>query len=91
MTMTVWKYPLEVSPKPQQIGFPLGALIRQVGVDPSEARIAIWAEVERGAERGEVRVFRVVPTGDDVPPGWIYVGTAISGPFVWHVYMEPLP
>lgn len=60
-------------------GYKLLAVAEQRGV------VCVWAEVDPQAERVAASVC-VVGTGWTLPHGVKHVGTALIGPFVWHVY-----
>ena len=82
---TVHKYELRQVDTPQSIGMPIGAEI--VHFDFQEGRPMLWAVVET-AVRFEDRVFCIVGTGNPVPEGpiGVYIGTAMSPLFVWHLF-----
>jgi hypothetical protein len=79
---SIWKYPLVLSGGPQTMFMPAGA--RVVFVGEQNDRPVMWTEVG-GGEPDTCRVFRIFGTGQPIPGGE-YVGTAICGRFVWHVY-----
>ena len=86
---TIWKYPIEVVYR-QEIGLPRGA--RVLSMQRHADGLVVWAEVDPSAPV-ERRGVRVVGTG--LPIGeWrsnaAHIGTAILGPFVWHVFLEAL-
>lgn len=84
MTARIFKY--VVSNRIWKLAMPTGAKILSVGADPATGNPAFWALVD-DTQPKEEREFRVFGTGHeiDVPVDW-YVGTAICGPFVWHVF-----
>jgi hypothetical protein len=45
----------------------------------------LWFERIDGAPGRNV-TFRIFPTGAHVPDGWEHYGSAVDGPYVWHVY-----
>ena len=89
MTLTrIWKYQLYVRDEPQKIMMPEGAKI--VFVHDQNGVPCFWAEVQPRKEY-EPRWFGVYGTGHIVPESNMmfkhnYVGSTISGPFVWHIY-----
>lgn len=98
MTATIWKYELAVTDI-QKVVMPAGARILSVQGQqveesgPGFARSAtvpmLWAQVDP-RNRPVERLIAIVGTGNPAPdvddPSAEYVGTAICGPFVWHVF-----
>lgn len=86
---TIYKYPLELVDY-QRIGMPSGAKI--LCVQEQDGRLCLWAKVfiHSGVE-SETRLFHIFGTGNPMPEmtKLIYIGTAQSGRFVWHVFEEP--
>jgi hypothetical protein len=80
----ILKYPLE--PGPQRVQMPRYARLLHVG--EKAGQLVLWAWVHTDEPPLERRI-RVHGTGHPlgVYPG-IYVGTAIVGPYVWHVFDE---
>lgn len=89
---TILKFPFDV--RAPHVDMPLGAQIVLVGWQgPDPAQLCIWAEVEcadgpslEGVEmvRTQLKVFG---TGHEMPyENLKHLGSAIAGPFVWHVY-----
>lgn len=91
---TIWKYELRVTDV-QQVEMPAGArLLHVAGQEVIEWRPGIarhepmlWAKVDPDTPRVN-RLIRLVPTGYPAPDDdeSVYVGTAICGGLVWHVY-----
>lgn len=79
---TVHKFQLYVTETVQTLKIPVGSIIRHVG---RQDFICLWVEVDSDAAQVE-RSFRVFGTGQQIPDGFVYVGTAHDDPFVWHVY-----
>lgn len=46
---------------------------------------ALWFERDDG-HVGRNVTFRVLATGEPIPDGWEHYGSAIDGPYVWHIY-----
>lgn len=68
--------------------WPSGELkVRLCGRDPETGSPAIWLEVDDSQPEGEREILAFV-TGADIPDGWGHVGSAICGPYVWHVYAD---
>jgi hypothetical protein len=82
----IFKYGLE--PGPQRVILPSIANLLHVGAQ--EGRLFMWAQVQSDAIQLERRIH-VYGTGHAMgeAPG-AYVGTAIVGPYVWHVFDEGL-
>lgn len=93
--MKVYKYVLEATEKPQKIGE--GFVTTPVHVAFQGDDLCVWAEVSEinpvlryhmSSEPPSGSWMQVVPTGFDVYPSGVYVGTAHhpSEPLVFHVY-----
>lgn len=87
MTQTIWKYELAVTQAPQNIVTKKGAILRHVGT--VNDRICLWLQVDEHEIEEEKRSLMIVGTGWTIPGGAVYLGTAIVGQFVWHVYGKP--
>lgn len=59
--------------------------IRHCGSDPESGDPALWIECEPGQPTND-REFFAIATGAAVPPYATFIGTAVCGPFVWHVF-----
>jgi hypothetical protein len=82
---TIFKYPF--TDGQNSFAMPRGARILHLATQNGTP--TLWAEVDT-EQPGEVREFRVIGTGHEVPPlPCEYIGTYLSGPFVWHVYEIP--
>lgn len=89
-TNAVWKYNLPLAKGPiYERSIPAGAqllTVQEQNGDPT-----IWVQVNPNADELDTRKFKVVGTGHvEIHGNDRYVGTAQTGPFVWHVY-EILP
>lgn len=49
----------------------------------------VWVEFNDGDQFEKTERLHVVPTGMPFESTWLYVGTTLDGPFVWHLYSEP--
>jgi hypothetical protein len=77
---TVWKYPIGFA---GDLTMPEGA--RPLHVAVQRDTIQMWALVD--TERPTVRrTFLACGTGHDIPANSVYIGTALMGQFVWHVF-----
>lgn len=78
----VYKYTIPVDDDDHKIDLQGPVLF----VASQQARqVQVWA-MYYGADVDPVPyLFRVVGTGQQFPHGMVYVGTAVDGPFVWHL------
>lgn len=81
--MQIFKYRLNVQDHFQQVEVPKGGEIVHVG--NQENILSVWINVDPESPL-ECRVFWTVGTGQDIPKASRYVGTAMIGRFVWHVF-----
>ena len=87
---TIWKFELErvdeqmvrMPRAPRQMDEDLLHVGCQDGIHP-----VVWAMVETDWPMDD-RLLLVVGTGNPAPEPWdgTYVGSAICGPFVWHIF-----
>lgn len=80
---TVWKCPITFATH-TPTRMPAGSRLLWFDRDPT-GTLAVWIETTPGAPE-VARDLHVVGTGHPVPEGATYVGTAIDGLFVWHLY-----
>lgn len=82
--MQIWKYKLEIIDT-QVIEMP-GA-VRLLSVQMQGHDLCLWALVDPNADKAE-RVISIVGTGYDIEMSEAsqYIGSAIDGVFVWHVF-----
>lgn len=87
--MKIYKQPLEVMPA-QAVEMPVGAKV--LCVQTQNGRPTIWYEFDGHDTAARSRFIYVVPTGADfeIKEPHRYVGTAQTGPLVWHIYEEIL-
>jgi hypothetical protein len=88
----VFKYRLAFTDIPVAIPMPLGSRLLHVDVqegDLGRSALYIWALVNP-EEYSVNRIFIVCATGQEVREGARHVGTAMDGPFVWHVFEVPM-
>ena len=88
MTRTIYKYAVPVDDQWHEVPTPLPASVVFVGCPDGFATVNVWAEVDPQGEETSTRKMRAFATGQPVPDGASYVGTALAEPFVWHVYAE---
>ena len=85
--MTIWKKNVEVSRTRTLITMPFPFRIIHVGAQ--HGILHLWAEVEENNPVTVTRLLVVVGTGWERPPGNLtHLGSALCGPFMWHVYEE---
>lgn len=56
-----------------------------VGKNTQDERPAIWFEIKTESENEKV-TFEIFPTGTNPTEKHSFVGTAICGSYVWHIY-----
>lgn len=79
---TIYKYPVPVDNCTHTHEMPTGSDIKFVS---QQGCPCIWAEVQTDAPKVRRR-FRIFGTGHPIPDDFVYRGTALDVPFVWHVY-----
>lgn len=80
---TVHKYSLDITDA-QAVPMPKGAKVVHVG--EQRGVLCLWAEVDTDRPK-EDRHFVIVGTGNPRPKdAKTHLGSAVVGPFVWHVY-----
>jgi len=89
MSKTVFKYAIPVDDQWHEVPTPLPARIVHVACTGGFGTVFVWAEVDPEGPETSSRKMRVFGTGHPIPDDATYVGTAPTGPFVWHVYAEP--
>lgn len=82
MKRSIWKYEIPVRDKPCTHEMPANTTI--VHVAGQWERPTLWAIVDTEAELVE-RTFVITGTGHPADDGK-YVGSALCGPYVWHVW-----
>lgn len=86
----IYRYSLVIG-QTTALDMPAGAQALSVAIKPGHDDVSLWALVTRGGFlQTELRSFSVVGTGWDFDPaGHEFVGTALQGGFVWHVFEVP--
>lgn len=77
--MTVLKWRVE-----DRLQLPVGAIIRHFAYQ--DGHPTLWVETDAYPAGREWRSFGIFGTGQVVPAGAAWVGTAFQGSFVWHLY-----
>jgi hypothetical protein len=89
--LTIWKFELDAAKNmPQSFSLPKGAKVLTALPAPDCEKVWLYAEVNQSAPN-EDRQFWIVGTGHpQVRQGrqWIYIGSCLCLPYVWHVYEE---
>ena len=81
----MYKYVIPVQGGDIEVDMPVNTVIQHIG-NQSSGEICVWAEVPE-TELAEIRTFRTIGTGHEVPPmKFTYVGTVLDGFYVWHLY-----
>jgi hypothetical protein len=86
MNKVVWKFTLTVA-ESQGVMVPESAWF--LHVDFRDGFIAVWAAVDPTFSQ-QMRTFRVVGTGCEIPDGVDYLGSVRDGIYVWHLFVEPV-
>lgn len=79
--MKVLKWHVPVDDQDHRIG--KGKIVL-VACQYDAASVQVWTEED--AEDEGHRLVRVFGTGHEVPTEYSHLGSAVSGPFVWHLY-----
>ena len=88
MTRTIYKYSVPVDDQWHEVSTSIPARIVHVDCQGGFGTVNVWAEFDLEAQETSSRKMRAFATGQPIPDGASYVGTALAGPFVWHVYAE---
>ena len=85
---TIWKYEIPVTDV-VELSMPKDAHILPKVAAVAPNRLNVWAVVDPANEL-EIRQFLVVGTGNPLPEeASIWIGTVVTGPFVWHLFEPP--
>lgn len=63
--------------------FPIGHEVVKVGIQ--DDAVMLWCLVDPKARLGHSK-YQVFGTGQPIPDGSLYIGTAFEWPWVWHVF-----
>jgi hypothetical protein len=80
---TVWERHLDLTSEPQPVEWPLGARVIHFAVWEGTPTVWLLADAETPMAR---RRFLLAATGDPVPPGATYEGTAMGEYRAWHLF-----
>ena len=85
--MVIWKYLLDCVDE-QQIQMPRGAQL--LSVANQGGCVCLWAMVDPSQRQTESRRFMLAGTGVPIEkhltPAMRFIGTVVTGPFVWHIF-----
>lgn len=85
--MVIWKYTLAITDR-QQVSMPKGAGI--LAVANQRGALFLWAMVDPSSlVETEDHDIEIIGTGNQMPDTEDirrYIGSAVLGPFVWHVF-----
>jgi hypothetical protein len=85
MSREIYKYRVQVKEIWHEVAMPSQAKIVHVACQDTSGVVSLWAEIENESA-SVTRSFRIYGTGQSIPDDTDYVGTALDGMFVWHVY-----
>ncbi len=88
MTRTIYKYAVPVDDEWHEVSMPGPARVLHVDCQSGFGTVNLWAEVDIEGLVDTIRSMRAFATGQAIPDAAAYVGSALAGPFVWHVYAE---
>jgi hypothetical protein len=80
---TIYKYYIDISDE-VTINLPIGAEIIKFDKD-SIGNFCIWCIVDDTQEL-QAKKFAIRGTGNPIESNLWYIGTAVSNPFVWHLF-----
>lgn len=84
MSTTIWKYTLPLDEGAyHKVTMPDGAA--EIHVAAQDGNPCVWAMVSPEAPP-RTAYFEIIGTGRPVPDNSIYLGTAHTPPYVWHVF-----
>ena len=81
---TVFKYPLEAVKT--DLDLPIGSDVVLVASQNDSTLPTLWIEVDQDQELQIQRHFHIVGTGTSAPDEGVHRGSAVCGPYVWHIY-----
>lgn len=88
MSRAVWKFEVPVDDQWHEIETPFPARVVHVDCQGGFGTVQVWVEVTPSTSETSSRKLRAFGTGHAIPDGASYVGTALAGPFVCHLYAE---
>ena len=81
----IWKYTIPVTDV-VVIKVPEGARFLPFVASQAPGTLSLWAEVDPASGPEERRTVLVIGTGNSAGDVGRYIGSALDGAFVWHVY-----
>jgi hypothetical protein len=85
----IWKFEVPFHTEGRALAIPQGGIIRACGANPVGSAPSIWVEVDPSAILVN-RLIEYYGTGQPLPSDGGYLGTALCGDYVWHIYERPL-
>jgi hypothetical protein len=82
-TSVIWKYQLAITDEPQSFDIPEPGMLCMVA--NQNGALCLWLQVDPSRPT-EKQTFRVHGTGHEIADREDYVGSAVIGSFVWHVF-----
>jgi hypothetical protein len=93
MNTAIWKFKLEVADADaQRLYMPKGSIILSTAMQNTD--LCIWALVDTHETEQEEVFIEVYGTGNPITNTMkpkAFIGTAVAGRFVWHVFMVKKP
>lgn len=86
MKRRVVKWAVPVDDQNHPIG--TGPVLHVGCQDGARSTVTVWTEEPVVDVPGRYRWVRVFGTIQPIPEGFVHIGSAVAGPFVWHVYGE---
>jgi len=88
LSRSIWKYDVPIDDGWHEVLIPSPGKVLHVDSQGAHGTVHVWAEVAPDSGELVPQRFRAFGTGHSIPARSEYVGTALAGPFVWHVYSE---
>ena len=88
----IHKHEINLKGQPTELSLPINSVLRNTEYLIGKKGLYLWVEVPADLNAPkETRTFRVFKTGDGIPAGDVYVGTAIDqhAPESFHLYEVP--
>lgn len=89
MAKRIFKYALSIADQ-VVLWIPKNHKLLSTGQDPY-SMLCVWAEIDENETVSEYRRFRIIGTGNPMPPDmdqFQFVGSVLQDVFMWHIYAE---
>lgn len=84
---TIWKYAIAAGEEVEQLWAPGTKIVHAYSHPNDPTKMCFWVEHDPAlAGTGRAVTLKFFGTGHDIPDGYSHVGSAVCGPFVWHLY-----